>query len=73
MITIHKDKRNKGKSHYKNPYKTGSAFTKLTVMKEITKYIEGHNDFGQFNYMCCESRVITKLDPYTTYVYEDLY
>jgi hypothetical protein len=72
-LTVYKHERNTGKYHHKVPSKTGSSKTKSIVMKEITKYIEGHDDFGQFNYASFEFRVITKLDPYTTYVYEDLY
>jgi hypothetical protein len=72
-LELYKDERNTGKYHHKVPSKTGSSKTKSIVMKEITEYIERHNDFGQFNYTGFEYRVITKLDPYTTYVYEDLY
>ena len=72
-LTVYKHEKNSGRYHHRVPSKTGSSATKHVVMKEITKYIEENNDLGQFNYIGCEYRVTTKLDPYTTYVYEDLY
>lgn len=72
-LTVYKHERNTGKYHHRVPSKTGSSKTKCIVMKEITKYIENNDDLGQFNYTGFEFRVTTKLDPYTTYVYEDLY
>lgn len=72
-LEIHKDKRNTGKYFHRVPNNTHCKRTKQMVLKEITKYIELHDDLGCLNYISCESRVTTKLDPYTTYVYEDLY
>jgi hypothetical protein len=72
-LRIHKSKKSKGKFHHRTPRGVNSKNTKDIVMKEITKYIEENNDFGDINYLACEARVLTKLDPYTTYVYEDLY
>jgi hypothetical protein len=72
-LRIHKSKRAKGKFHHRTPRGVNSKETRAIVMKEITKYIEENNDFGDMNYLACEARVTTKLDPYTTYVYEDLY
>lgn len=72
-LKIHKDRRNTGKFHHKAPSKTNSKSTRALVMKEITKYTKEYGDFGECNYLGCESLIVTKLDPYTTYVYEDLY
>jgi len=72
-LEIYKDERNTGRYHHKVPSNTGSSTTKNIVLKEITKYIAENDDFGEFNYLGFESRVTTKLNPYTTYVYEDLY
>ena len=72
-LKLYKDKRNTGKFHHKTPRGANSKKTRYIVMKEITKYIQENNDFGDINYLTCENQVITKLDPYTTYVYEDLY
>jgi hypothetical protein len=74
-LEIYKDRRdrNTGKYFHKAPRNTNCKITKQIVSKEISKYIEQHDDLGCINYISCESRVMTKLDPYTTYVDEDLY
>lgn len=72
-LKIHKSKRAKGKFHHRTPRGVNSKKTKAIVMKEITKYIQENNDFGDINYLACENQVTTKLNPHTTYVYEDLY
>jgi hypothetical protein len=74
-LRIYKDKRNRsgGKHYHKVPANTLGSYTKAYALKEITKYISMYNDFGRMNYINSESSIITKLDPYTTYVYEDLY
>jgi hypothetical protein len=72
-LRIHKSKKSSGKFHHRVPRGINSNKTRAIVMKEITKYIEENNDFGDMNYLACEARVTSKLDPYTTYVYEDLY
>jgi glycine betaine/choline ABC-type transport system substrate-binding protein len=72
-LRIYKDKRANGKFYHKVPVNTLSSYTKAYALKEITKYIEMYSDFGCMNYLNAECNVITKLDPYTTYVYEDLY
>lgn len=72
-LKVYKDRRNTGKFHHKAPSKTHSKSTKSIAMKEITKYIEENSDLGEINYLSSESKVLTKLDPHTTYVYEDLY
>jgi hypothetical protein len=74
-LEIYKDRRNRntGKFHRRVPANTDCKKVKADTLKEITKYIQCNDDFGQFNYINFESRVTTKLDPYTTYVYEDLY
>lgn len=72
-LTIHKDKRNSGKYYHKVPAKTLSSYTKEYALKDITKYIQMYDDLGRMNYISIEYNIITKLDPYTTYVYEDLY
>lgn len=72
-LRIYKDKRASGKFYHKVPVNTLSSYTKEYALKEITKYISMYNDFGRMNYINAECNVITKLDPYTTYIYEDLY
>jgi hypothetical protein len=72
-LRIYKSKKAKGKFHHRTPRGVNSKETRAIVMKEITKYIQENNDFGDINYLACENQVTTKLDPYTTYVYEDLY
>jgi hypothetical protein len=72
-LTIYKDKRGSGKHYHKAPAKTNGNAAKAYACKEITKYIEMYIDFGCMNYLNAECNVVTKLDPYTTYVYEDLY
>ena len=74
-LRIHKDKRNRtiGKFHHKVPANIACKSTKAYVLKEITKYIEMYDDLGCMNYLTREYNVIAKLNPYTTYVYEDLY
>jgi hypothetical protein len=72
-LRIHKSKKSAGKFHHRTPRGINSNQTRAIVMKEITKYIEENSDFGDINYLGCERQVTTKLNPYTTYVYEDLY
>lgn len=72
-LNIYKDKRNSGKHYHKVPANTLSSYTKAYACKDITKYIEMYDDLGCMNYIAIEYNIITKLDPYTTYVYEDLY
>lgn len=71
-LKVYKDKRNTGKHHHKVPHNTGSTATKYAVLREISKYIAENSDFGEHNYVNCEYLITTKLNPYTTYVYEDL-
>ncbi len=71
-LKIYRDKRNTGKFYHKVPFNTGSTSIKYEVLREITKYIEQNNDFGEINYIPLESRIL-KLNPHTTYTYEDLY
>ena len=72
-LTIYKDKRASGKHYHKVPAKTACKTAKAYACKEITKYIQMHDDLGRMNYIGVEYIIMTKLDPYTTYVYEDLY
>ena len=72
-LTIYKDKRGSGKHYHKVPAKTNGNAAKAYACKEITKYIQMYDDFGRMNYIGVEYIIMTKLDPYTTYVYEDLY
>jgi hypothetical protein len=72
-LTIYKDKRASGKHYHKVPAKTNSSAAKAYACREITKYIQMYDDLGRMNYISIEYNIITKLDPYTTYVYEDLY
>lgn len=72
-LKVYKDKRNTGKYHHRVPNNTGSSATKHEALKEISEYIRENTDFGEVNYLFNETKLTTKLDPYTTYVYEDLY
>jgi hypothetical protein len=72
-LEIYKDERNTGRYHHKMPYNTGGSITKRNVLKEISKYIQQHNDLGCMNYITEEYNIVAHLCPYTTYVYEDLY
>jgi len=72
-LRIHRSKRSRGKFHHRTPRGVNSKETRSIVMREITEYIQENSDFGDINYLACENQVITKLNPYTTYVYEDLY
>lgn len=72
-LEIHKSNRARGKFHHKAPRGINSKETKSIVMKEITEYIHQNGDFGNVNYLAYESQITTKLDPHTTYRYEDLY
>jgi hypothetical protein len=72
-LKIYKDKRNTGKYHHKAPFEAKSTSTKKEVVNEISRYIEENSDFGDVNYLLSEYRITTKLDPYSTYRYEDLY
>jgi hypothetical protein len=72
-LEIYRDNRTTGKYYHKMPYRTYGSKTKYYVYKEITKYIHEHDDFGCVNYLPEEANIVTRLCPYTTYVYEDLY
>lgn len=72
-LEIYRSNRSKGKYHHRTPRGVNSNQTRSIVMKEITEYIQENNDLGDINYLACETQVITKLDPHSTYRYEDLY
>lgn len=72
-LTIHKHKNNTGKYFHKAPYGSSIRNTRSVTCKEITKYIEGNDDFGCMNYISKESCILTLRNLDIVYVYEDLY
>lgn len=72
-LSLQKDYRNTGKYYHKTPRNTACTVTRKQVCKEISDYTKQNQDFGIRNYIHIEYDIVTKLNPYTTYVYEDLY
>lgn len=72
-LTIHKHKNNTGKYFHKAPHGSSIRNTRSITCKEITKYIEGHDDFGCMNYISKEPCILGLRNLDIVYVYEDLY
>lgn len=72
-LTIHKHKNNTGKYFHKAPHGSNIRNTKSITCKEITKYIEGNDDFGCMNYISKEPCILGLRNLDIVYVYEDLY
>jgi hypothetical protein len=76
ILEIYKDRRNTGKFFRKTPSDIQCKITRKIASKDISKYIEVNDDFGNRNYLGVESSVLRLSNKYNIdciYTYEDLY